>query len=162
MKKECFKGCFCSNEGFTLIELLVVVLIIGILAAVAVPQYQRAVEKSRATEMLANVKTLRIARAAYVLAHGNPPSSVEDLDVEISEGTNGIIYSVTKKGNISAHRHDSSNEKMYAIQYNTEMGFVCNTYQQNTYYAGKYEWLCKSLGIEQIQSDPYAIYKISD
>ncbi len=59
-----------NKRGFTLIELLVVVLIIGILAAVAVPQYQKAVEKARAAEAITVLNTLQKAVDLYVLEHG--------------------------------------------------------------------------------------------
>ena len=83
MKEDCFKGCFCSKAGFTLIELLVVVLIIGILAAVAVPQYKITVVKSRVATMLSLVASLASAQEVYYLAHGSYATDVEDLDVEI-------------------------------------------------------------------------------
>ncbi len=70
-------------EGFTLIELLVVVLIIGVLAAIALPQYQKAVERSRAQEGITLLKTVANAAQAYYLEHGSYPLSFSEMDVEI-------------------------------------------------------------------------------
>ena len=83
MKESCFKGRICSKAGFTLIELLVVVLIIGILAAVAVPQYQKAVEKSKATQAKTLAKSVYQAAQAYKLANGKWPSFLSSLDITI-------------------------------------------------------------------------------
>ncbi|GBR75149.1 hypothetical protein NO1_2193 [Candidatus Termititenax aidoneus] len=66
--------------GFTLIELLVVVLIIGILAAIALPQYKKAVEKARAMEALSFVRATGQAVQIYELS-GNLPKNFEDLDI---------------------------------------------------------------------------------
>lgn len=60
-----------KKYGFTLIELLVVVLIIGILASVAVPQYHKAVEKSRLVQALVLGKHLLDAEELYYLANGD-------------------------------------------------------------------------------------------
>ncbi len=85
-KKSCLSGLL-DRKGFTLIELLVVVLIIGILAAVALPQYQKAVEKSRGTQALVLLKSLTDAANTYYLANGAWPTQFDQLDVDAPNWT---------------------------------------------------------------------------
>ena len=75
------------KKGFSLIELLVVVLIIGILAAVALPQYETAVEKSRAAEAVLMVRSIAQANERYFLANGEYTSDYSVLDIEIPGDT---------------------------------------------------------------------------
>ncbi len=72
-----------GEKGFTLIELLVVVLIIGILSAVALPQYTKVVEKSRAAQALAVLNSLAQAQQSYYMANGQYASRFDELDVEL-------------------------------------------------------------------------------
>lgn len=73
-----------KNKGFTLIELLVVVLIIGILSAIALPQYTTAVEKARSAEALTLMSTLRYAGERFRLQTGYfPGEDMSSLDIEI-------------------------------------------------------------------------------
>ena len=74
-----------TSAGFTLIELLVVVLIIGILAAMALPNYQRAVEISRVGAAISYSRAFRDSMDRYFMAHGKFASRPEQLDIRLTE-----------------------------------------------------------------------------
>ena len=72
------------KKGFTLIELLVVVLIIGILSAVALPQYQKAVVKARFSEAMLNLKSLAQAHKVCYLEKGEA-CHINELSINIGD-----------------------------------------------------------------------------
>ncbi len=86
-----------NNKAFTLIELLVVVLIIGILASVALPQYEKSVMKSRYSSLMALTDALAQAEETYYMANGEYTQDFEALAVEpsgctLSEDKNACTY----------------------------------------------------------------------
>ena len=104
------------KKGFTLIELLVVVLIIGILSAVALPQYTQAVQKSRSTEALTVLGSIRYAAERYRLQTGNWPTSFDVLDIEVPTSTN-FTYSIEGAKSASATNFVVSAESKKAPVY---------------------------------------------
>lgn len=84
-----------NKAGFTLIELLVVVLITGLLAAAAVPQYQKAVLKSRFAQLQITTRVIYDALQRYRMASGTYPKDLTDLDI--------VIGGALKNGNTTVY-----------------------------------------------------------
>ncbi|MBQ7908250.1 MAG: prepilin-type N-terminal cleavage/methylation domain-containing protein [Elusimicrobiaceae bacterium] len=87
------------KKGFTLIELLVVVLIIGILASIAVPQYQAAVKRAQYTQLMIGVKAIITAQEEYRLANGEYGTSFDDLTLDLGplrEGSTSSQWNLGK------------------------------------------------------------------
>ena len=95
-----------KNSAFTLVELLVVVLIIGILTAIAVPQYQKAVDKSRLSELTILTKHVKDMQEVYYLAKGSYAADCVELGVNVNGYTldsNNFLIDTNKKYRIACN-----------------------------------------------------------
>ncbi len=148
----------CAS-GFTLIELLVVVLVIGILAAVALPQYQYAVERARLSEAFILSKHLKEAEEVYRLANGVYTRSFEELGVQIPSGYRAIQvgerpiwikspFSISLLQNVdrvlvSMAKNGRTYLSLTSYLDSLGGGRLCCSYADSKYEADR---LCKSLG----------------
>lgn len=110
-----------NKKGFTLIELLVVVLIIGILASIALPQYFRAVERSRASEVLALFGTIGGAQQRYMLQHDTYTTDFDSLDLEFAGAsgasltTQSYVITLQADGTLEAQRNTNDRYGQYTL-----------------------------------------------
>ncbi|ACC97904.1 PilE-like protein [Elusimicrobium minutum Pei191] len=148
------------KKGFTLIELLVVVLIIGILAAIALPQYNKAVEKSRAAEAFTILKAIHLANERFFLQTGVYNATFNDLDIEIPGAD--AFYQVDRKETKTfsyALRNDLSWVVASRVPVATRYAivFVHGTGERRcVIYDTKYAEVCKSLGVDTSKTCSFA------
>jgi type IV pilus assembly protein PilA len=101
-----------QRKGFTLIELLIVVVIIGILAAVAIPKFRNTKGKANAAALRSDLRNLATAEEAYFYEHGTYTSNLAALNINPSPGVI-FTFGAATPGGWSAN---STHPQAYPIQ----------------------------------------------
>ena len=142
-----------NKQAFTLIELLVVVLIIGILAAVALPKYEMAVMRSRYATLKVNVNALYDAEQMYHLANGEYTNDMEALSIDLSGCTLSLSrrcdypwgFCAVDVGSKRAHcQNTTSLKNAYVWYWGYSMSKVCWALTSDR--TDKYNKLCEREG----------------
>lgn len=113
-----------GRRGFTLIELLIVVVLIGILAAIAIPKFANSKEKAYDATAIADLRNLMTASEAYFADYRQYPASVNDLpDFVLSNGVTVTTFKREMSGGtetVHIHiQHDNSSHYFH-VRYPTE------------------------------------------
>ena len=136
------------HGGFTLIELLVVVLIIGILAAIALPQYKVSVEKTKATLLFSTMRTIRDAEISYYLTNNQYTQNIDLLDVDIPKNLAaiGTVYKISNDSKFSLQSNyiaGGTNFVQIDLYFSKDTDSFCFAKKESQIA----EKICRSLGV---------------
>lgn len=98
------------EEGFTLIELLIVVVIIGILAAIAIPKFANTKEKAYVASMRSDLRNLATAEEGYLADYVTYTGTLASLNYMTSPGNTIMITAASGSGWSATAKNNSTSE----------------------------------------------------
>ena len=171
--------CDERRSGFTLIELLVVVLIMGILSAIALPQYTKAVARSRMAGLITLASSVAQAEQRYFMAHGEYTVNAEGLDLSLpaafvktgsgteltyyTDGTSEIVFYKAGVGGgprVSVHHTQIPSFVLWGFEPNGAVGKRC-VVEKNSSQKELGVSICATYGEFLAENFRYIYYRIN-